>query len=240
VAIERTEKISVVACAVKHVTSTGESPNDVVGAFPVNIELNVRVYVTAPSRRRLLGMAKARATRLAVDDWIQAGYEVLAEEGIKSLKVDRLCSRLGVTKGSFYWHFADIASYRIALVDAWGASRDEERRHFGTSTDVPPRDRLSQMMTTLVDARHWTLERAMREWARTDEAVAGSVRAADRRVLAAVRQAFLDYGFDAEEADLRATATFAVGIGFLHLSGPQPSARGAARRERFLDIMLTH
>jgi AcrR family transcriptional regulator len=185
-------------------------------------------------------MAKARATRLAVDDWIQAGHAVLAEEGIKSLKVDRLCSRLGVTKGSFYWHFADIASYRIALVDAWGASRDEERRHFGASTDTPPRQRLSQMMTTLVDARHWTLERAMREWARTDEAVAASVRAADRRVLVAVRQAFLDYGFDSEEADLRATATFAAGIGFLHLSGPQPSARGAARRERFLDIMLTH
>lgn len=184
-------------------------------------------------------MAKARASRLTVDDWIQAGYALLAEEGIKSLKVDRLCRRLGVTKGSFYWHFTDIASYRIALVDAWGASRDDERRHFDGPTDTPPRQRLSQMMTTLVDARHWTLERAMREWARTDEAVATSVRAADRRVVVAVRQAFLDYGFDAEEADLRAGATFAAGIGFLHLSGPRPNARGAARRERFLDIMLT-
>jgi hypothetical protein len=79
----------------------------------------------------------------------------------------------------------------------------------------------------------------MREWARTDEDVAASVRAADRRVLVAVRQAFLDFGFDAEEADLRANATFAAGIGFLHLSGPHPSTRAAARRERFLDIMLT-
>ena len=204
----------------------------------MNLTHGVYVRVTGHSHRRLDGMAKARATRLAVDDWIQVGYAVLAEEGIKSLKIDRLCSRLGVTKGSFYWHFTDIASYRIALVDAWGASRDEERRHFGAPTDTPPRQRLSQMMTTLVDARHWTLERAMREWARTDEAVAASVRAADGRVLRAVRQAFLDYGFDTEEADLRAAATFAAGIGFLHLSGPQPSARGAARRERFLDIML--
>ncbi len=54
------------------------------------------------------------------------------------------------------------------------------------------------MMSTLVGARHWTLERAMREWARTDEEVAASVRAADRRVLVAVRQAFLDYGFEAQ------------------------------------------
>ena len=68
---------------------------------------------------------------MSVDDWIQAGYAILAEEGIKALKIDRLCSRLGVTKGSFYWHFTDIASYRAALVEAWGELRDEDRRHFG-------------------------------------------------------------------------------------------------------------
>jgi AcrR family transcriptional regulator len=174
-----------------------------------------------------------------VDDWIRAGYAILAEEGIKSLKVDRLCSRLGVTKGSFYWHFTDIAGYRAALVQAWGELRDDDRRHFGELAELPPRERLSEMLSSLVSARHWTLERAMREWARTDEEVAASVRAADRRVLVAVRQAFLDFGFEADEADLRANATFAAGIGFLHLSGPQPSTRAAAQRERFLDIMLT-
>lgn len=186
-------------------------------------------------------MAKARGagtSRLSVDDWIQAGYTILAEEGIKALKIDRLCGHLGVTKGSFYWHFTDMASYRAALVQAWGALRDEDRRHFGEHTDTPPRERLSQMMSSLLSARHWTLERAMREWARTDDAVAASVRAADERVLDAVRQAFLDYGFDADDADLRANATFAAGIGFLHLSGEVPNPHAAARRERFLDIML--
>ena len=78
----------------------------------------------------------------------------------------------------------------------------------------------------------------MREWARTDEDAAASVRAADLRVFAAVRQAYLDYGFDAEQAELRAGATFAAGVGFLHIAGPQPSARAAASREGFLEIML--
>ena len=185
-------------------------------------------------------MANTRGTRLSVDDWIQAGYAILAEEGIKALKLDRLCARVGATKGSFYWHFADMASYRDALTAAWGELRDEDRKHFTTMADAPPRERLSQMMTALVEARHWTLERAMREWARTDDGVAASVRASDARVLDAVRQAFVDFGFDDEEADLRANATFAAGIGFLHLSGTRPSSRGAAGRERFLDIMLAH
>lgn len=181
---------------------------------------------------------RAGNNRLSVDDWIAAGYSLLAEEGIKALKIDRLCARLGVTKGSFYWHFTDMASYRQALISAWGELRDADRRDFDVLTDVSPRDRLSRMMASLVSPHHWTLERAMREWARTDAAVAASVRESDRRVLEAVRRAFTDQGFDAEEAELRATATFAAGVGFLHLAGPTPSAGDAARRERFLDLML--
>jgi len=186
-------------------------------------------------------MARARATtnsRLTVDDWVKAGFAILAEEGIKALKIDRLCRRLEVTKGSFYWHFTDIGAYRAALVQAWGELRDDDRRHFGELAGLAPRERLSQMMSSLVSTRYWTLERAMREWARTDDDAAASVRAADQRVLAAVRQAFLDYGFDHDEADLRANATFAAGIGFLHLGGPEPSVRAAAGREGFLEIML--
>ena len=141
----------------------------------------------------------AATSRLTVDDWVQAGFAILAEEGIKALKIHRLCSRLAVTKGSFYWHFTDIAGYRSTLIEAWGELRDDDRRHFGEMAPIPPRERLSQMMSALLSARHWTLERAMREWARTDGAVAASVRAADQRILDAVRRAFLDFGFDAED-----------------------------------------
>ena len=181
---------------------------------------------------------KRTASRLSVDDWIQAGYALLAEEGIKALKIDRLCERLGVTKGSFYWHFDGMPRYRAALTATWGELRDEDRRSFDQLNDRPPRDRLAQMTSALVSPRHWTLERAMREWARSDDAVAASVRASDRRVLRAVRQAFLDYGFDADEADLRANVVFAAGIGFLHLSGATPGAGEAAHSERFLDLVL--
>ncbi len=53
--------------------------------------------------------------RLSVDDWIQAGFAILADGGPNALRVDRLCERLGVTKGSFYWHFTDLHAYRTAL-----------------------------------------------------------------------------------------------------------------------------
>jgi AcrR family transcriptional regulator len=98
-----------------------------------------------------------------------------------------LCSRLAVTKGSFYWHFTDIAGYRTSLIDAWGELRDDDRRHFAEMAAIAPIERFSQTMSSPLSARHWTLERAMREWARTDDSVAAGVRAADQRVLDAVR-----------------------------------------------------
>ena len=202
---------------------------------------DVTVTLTAIRGAKLLVVASSRSpagNRLGLDDWVKAGYALLAEEGIKALKIDRLCERLGVTKGSFYWHFDGMPSYRTALVESWGELRDEDRRAFDDMGDLAPRERLSQMMSSLVSPRHWTLERAMREWARSDDAVAESVRAADRRLVRAVRQAFVDYGFDDDEADMRANATFAAGIGFLHLSGPTPDSRHATRSERFLDLML--
>ena len=184
--------------------------------------------------------SNAQNVRRSVDDWVQTGFGILAEEGVKALTIDRLCRRLGVTKGSFYWHFTDTKAYRGALVDAWAVLRDQDRGRFDEIDALPPRERLSQMMTALVGPRHWMLERAMREWARSEPTVAAAVRASDQRVLAAVRQAFLDDGFEPEAADMRANATFAAGIGFLHLSGSRPSPKLAAGREQFIDVMLRH
>ncbi|WP_166903826.1 TetR/AcrR family transcriptional regulator [Mycobacterium sp. DL440] len=176
--------------------------------------------------------------RLSVDDWIQAGYSLLTEDGLQALKVDRLCDRLGVTKGSFYWHFSDMAAYRAALIESWGSQRGEEHRVYSDIKDHPPRERLSMMITALVSPRHWKLERTMREWARADATVAASVDASDRRVMRAVRQAFVELGFSADEAELRAGTTFAAGVGFLQLAGSKPLPLTAPQRERFLDFMV--
>ncbi|MCV7384412.1 TetR/AcrR family transcriptional regulator [Mycolicibacter longobardus] len=179
-------------------------------------------------------------SRLSVQDWVQAGFRILAESGVKALTIDRLCRRLGVTKGSFYWHFTDMKAYRQALTDTWAAARDEDRGDFDALATLPPRERLSRMMNSLVGPAHWMLERAMREWARSEDSVAAAVRSSDRRVLTAVRQAFLDDGFGPDEADMRANATFAAGIGILHLAGSRPSPRAVGWREPFLDVMLRH
>lgn len=183
-------------------------------------------------------MTARKPTRLSVEDWLQTGYTVLAEEGVRALKVERLCRQAGVTRGSFYWHFADMDSFRAALVESWNAFLERERRSLAEFDTLPPRERLSAMMTALTSPQHWMLERAMREWARTDPAAADKIRAADRRLLGSVAQAYGDYGFNPEDARLRAELTFAAGIGLLHLAASAQQAQKASQRERFLDLML--
>ncbi|BAX93338.1 TetR/AcrR family transcriptional regulator [Mycobacterium shigaense] len=183
---------------------------------------------------------KSPSTRLSVDDWLQAGYTVLAEQGGRALKVENLCRQIGATRGSFYWHFQDMDSYRAALVESWNAFLERDRQSLADLDTLPPRDRLSAMMNTLVSPQHWMLERAMREWARTDPVAAANVREADRILVRSVAKAYQDYGFDADDARLRAELTFAAGIGLLHLAGSAVHAQKAAPQQRLLELMLAN
>lgn len=180
-----------------------------------------------------------RATgRSTPDEWLQAGFAILAEEGFTSLKIDVLTARLGMTKGSFYWHFVDMAAYKTALVEAWAQWRDDDHRRLGELAALPPRARLIEMTAFLVSPRQWMLERAMREWARSDRAAARSVRAADRRARAAVHQAFVDIGFSEAVAEQRSEWLFAIGIGALHLSDAKSPRFPPARRQELVDFLL--
>jgi AcrR family transcriptional regulator len=181
---------------------------------------------------------KPPSTRLSVEDWLQAGYTALAEQGVRALKVERLCQQLGVTRGSFYWHFEDMDGYRAALVESWNTFLERDRQFLAELDALAPRERLSTMMIALLSPQHWTLERAMREWARSDPAAAANIRAADRRLLHSVTKAYTDYGFSPSDAKLRAELTFASGIGLLHLAGSAEQAQSVAQRGRFLDLML--
>ena len=174
----------------------------------------------------------------SLDDWLQAGYAILAERGAKALTILALCRRMCLKPDKFHRRFGNMTTCRAALAESWAELRDAERTQFARLHGRPPRQRLLQITSALISERHWTLERAMREWARSDATISASVRAADQRVVDEMRQAFLDAGFGPADADLRASTMFAAGLGFLHLSGSTPNRQATALREPFLDLLL--
>ena len=57
--------------------------------------------------------------RLSREIWVDAGLDALARDGGASLKAEVLAKRLGVSRGSFYWHFADLDAFHAAVVERW-------------------------------------------------------------------------------------------------------------------------
>lgn len=179
-----------------------------------------------------------RGARLTVEDWLEAGLALIAQEGLRAVKIDRLCSSLGVTKGSFYWHFGDLQGYLDALAGAWAEEQRSSQASLQALRELEPEERLVAMMRHLTGPRQWILERAVREWARRDPRLAAQVRASDRSIYREVRRAFLDAGFTAAEAGLRARAAFVLGVGFIHVAERAPTERETREHEHILEILM--
>lgn len=59
------------------------------------------------------------ANSLEADDWIRASFEVLQDEGVGGVKITKIAKKLGVTSGSFYWHFGKMQDLLDALLEHW-------------------------------------------------------------------------------------------------------------------------
>ena len=117
-----------------------------------------------------------------------AGFRALAHSGPTALKAEALARDLGTTKGSFYWHFADLKDYLTRLIRLW-----EERAFDGIIAQLdpaaPPRSRLEQLCQMVVgfsDPSYGgaALEPALRAWALASPDVAQAIVRMDARRIA--------------------------------------------------------
>ncbi|MEZ5958643.1 MAG: TetR/AcrR family transcriptional regulator [Hyphomonadaceae bacterium] len=90
--------------------------------------------------------AAVQNTSLDAAAWIEAAFDALAEAGIDAVRVDPLARKLGVTRGSFYWHFADRAALHTAMLKEW---RKRQSYRVGTrieSQTTAPDERLKRTL----------------------------------------------------------------------------------------------
>jgi len=172
---------------------------------------------------------------LTRDDWIRAAINLLAKEGITGLRVERLAHHLGVTKGSFYWHFKDRRELHLAVLEQWKAGRISD---IDKQTRCPPGQERQQLLHVIDvysasrNPRGILIELAVREWARRDEAAAAVVSEVDAVRLDRARRLFLASGIDQETATARAALLYAYVFGMSLLLLPvAPEALEAMRRQ---------
>jgi len=123
--------------------------------------------------------------RLDAEAWIEAGFDALAENGVEAIRVERLAKRMGVTKGSFYWHFKDRQSLLEAMLQSWRQRATLGIIHRLESSNESPETRLKHLiaLTRSHQAhpnRGADLEMAIRMWAKQDEQAASCIGEIDR------------------------------------------------------------
>ena len=57
--------------------------------------------------------------RLSRQDWLENALATLSEKGQAGLSIQDLSVALGVSRGSFYWHFEDRDDFVHALLEHW-------------------------------------------------------------------------------------------------------------------------
>lgn len=162
-------------------------------------------------------VTRAEKPRLSAADWEQAALEVIAESGLQAVAVEPLARRLGVTKGSFYWHFQN----REALVDS--ALERWEKSDMGEIMAVvdrysDPRDRLRELFRrgSLGHLIH-TVYSALFSAVDHPQAAPVMERVTARR-MQYLTDAFSSLGMGPEAARHRARLTYTAYVGFLQLA----------------------
>jgi AcrR family transcriptional regulator len=56
---------------------------------------------------------------LTAEDWVRAAARAIEEGGVTAVAVEPLARKLGVTKGSFYWHFKNRGALLEAVLERW-------------------------------------------------------------------------------------------------------------------------
>ncbi|HKJ10750.1 MAG TPA: TetR/AcrR family transcriptional regulator [Ornithinimicrobium sp.] len=156
-------------------------------------------------------------TRLGIEDWSKAALQVIASEGVEQVTVEGLGRRLGVTKGSFYWHFANREALVTAALDLW-----EQRATMDVIEEVgaivDPVARLRALFTASVgDVVDGPLDAAL--VATFDDGIVGTVvRRVTGRRLQFLERVFADLDFTPPEARTRARVAYSTYVGHFHVT----------------------
>ena len=164
--------------------------------------------------------------QLSTNDWVDQGLKALASRGFTALKAEPLAKALRVSRGSFYWHFADIAAFHAAVLARWHEVAAEQiiENVEAASKDHNP----LALLLRRVFGERLVLERAVRSWASVDPGARAAVQAIDKRRLSYVEGLLEQSGLSADTARSRAQILYWAFLGFALSDQPLPKARQQA------------
>src|SRR6516162_9083611 len=174
-----------------------------------------------------------KATR---DNWLDLALSVLAAEGVGHVTVLNLSERLAVSRSSFYWYFKNRDELLDALLDRWDCLNT---RSIVDQTQAPAAT-VNQAVCNVF--RCWVnpaifsarLDFAVREWARRSARVRKALDRSDRLRTEALKALFVRFGYEDEDAFVRARVLYYMQIGYYALDLKESSDARLKLAPRYL------
>ena len=174
------------------------------------------------------------AEQLSARDWLDQGLRTLAHGGFTALKAEPLAKAMGVSRGSFYWHFADIGAFHAAILAHW---RDVAAEQIIANLEASSKDdNPVALLLRQAFGGKLALENAVRTWATVDPVARAAVQAIDRRRLSYVESLLKASGLSDDVARARAQILYWAFLGFAQSDKPLPRAQQEAVLDELLRI----
>lgn len=151
--------------------------------------------------------------RLTKEAWIKFGLETAGELGVEALRIDDLCIRQNVTRGSFYWHFEDREDFLNGILEHWRTRETVGIIYQVEENGGNPYQQLAYLFTLANSGEiDFNTELAIRVWARSQKEAAKLVKQVDEDRINYMAGKLRKIG--ASEADARMRAFFLYSLIF--------------------------
>jgi AcrR family transcriptional regulator len=152
--------------------------------------------------------------------WLDAGLRVLAAEGHEALRIMPIAEKLGVTKGSFYWHFKNLDEFHSALLEEWEKCHTQSVIEAVEEAGGEALQKLHRLAMKSVEA-NFKLGRAMRSWSLTHPGARGVVARVDKKRVDYLTNLLRETGRSKSEAEALGRWFYCMVIGYAILQGPK-------------------
>ena len=144
------------------------------------------------------------ARNLSREVWLEKALDVVSRAGGAKLRIDNLVKEVGVTKGSFYWHFKNRDDFVRSLIDYWHEHYTLTVSDYLDDFEGSAEDKLRKLMEMVFVEQLTRHDLAIRSWAIAEPKLRVLVKRTDDHRLNYLRMLFRGIGFDKDGADLRA------------------------------------
>ena len=153
--------------------------------------------------------------------WLEMGVQILKEEGIEQVRVDRIADRLGITKGSFYHLYKDRQDLLNAMIEHWRTENQSYYFSFAEKLQGEPGARLLHFLESVIRAKADEYDASFRAWGNHDPLVGAAVQSVDQERIAFLSNFFKEMGFGEDEIETRASLLYYADIGMAFSGDPR-------------------